>query len=89
MEFLKDINELSEFYWTNLFQRVSNLNFSKKFFLHNIINIYNTKGILFFIYFLCLFLNLNHIIHYFITIFIKNVIQIFSIIEKQNIISRK
>ena len=89
MDFLKDINELSEFYWTNLFQRVSNLNVSKKFFLHNIINIYNTKGILFFIYFLCLFLNLNHIIHYFITIFIKNVIQIFSIIEKLNIISRK
>ena len=89
MDFLKDINELSEFYWTNLFQRVSNLNVSKKFFLHNIINIYNTKGILFFIYFLYLFLNLNHIIHYFITKFIKNVIQIFSIIEKQNIISRK
>ena len=50
MDFLKDINELSEFYWTNLFQRVCNLNLSKKFDLHNIINIYNPKGIIFFLF---------------------------------------
>ena len=80
MDFLNYINELSEFYRRNLFQRVCNLKLTKKIVLHNIIKMNNPKGIIFFIYFLCLFLNLNHIIHYFTTIFIKNVILIFSII---------
>ena len=47
-DFLKYINELSEFYWTNLFQRVCNLNLSKKSLLHNKINIFNPKVIIFF-----------------------------------------